>query len=71
MCLSNICLMYPPEHKMDADFAGIISQIHSLLNKFNNISHIMLKYVTFEFPKTFQVPEKRSLSPGTGIYPGG
>jgi len=58
--VSQQCIFYvPPEPKMDADFAWIIVQIHFLLNKFYDISHIMLKLVTFEFSKTSQVPVKR------------
>jgi len=57
LCPSNICFTYvPPEHEIDANFALIIVQIHFLLNKFYNISHFMLKLVTFEFSKTYLVP---------------
>jgi len=36
--VSQQCMFYvPPEHKMDADFACIIVQIHFLLNKFYNL----------------------------------
>ncbi len=60
----KICFYVPPEHEMDANFAWIIVQIHFLLNKFYNISHIMLKISNFRIFKNISSPGKKAFKSG-------
>jgi len=69
--VQELSVSWTQKHQIDADFAWIIVSILILLIKLENLGVFKVKLVNIKFSKIFQVPEKRSSSPGAGTCTSG